>query len=145
MATRRRRGLVDRLIDFVPRVIRHPVFPVLYTIGTAYWWWAHPPQNGWASAFRDDAYPWPMWTSLASLMALWIESAIGLWTWRQTAKDAEAARALAAQNAAVLALLERAAPILDAIPRLEGLVRAMHAEMVLARHARNAPDDEEDA
>jgi hypothetical protein len=83
-----------------------------YTAATAYWWLSHPPANGWSHAFTDDAYPWPFWTAGASLLALWIESSVGIAQYYaaqrdavQAARTAELMNAVAAQTEAILLLL----------------------------------------
>ena len=105
-------SLTERISTAAVRVIRHPLFVVAYCSATAFWWLSHPPANGWANAFNDDAFPWPMWTSLASLLALLIESAVGIGQYYagkrdavQAARTAELMRATAAQSEAIVALL----------------------------------------
>ncbi|MHB1778088.1 MAG: hypothetical protein ACYCU7_19210, partial [Acidimicrobiales bacterium] len=95
------------------RVIRHPLFVLAYTAGTVYWWASHPPSGGWTQAFTADAYPWPAWTSLASLMALWIESSVGIAQYYaarrdavQAAREAELMRAVAVQSDAIAGMLQ---------------------------------------
>ncbi len=106
-------SITERVSYRIVALIRHPLFVVAYTAGTAYWWLSHPPTNGWLQAFHDDTYPWAMWTSLASLLALWIESSVGISQYYQAKRDALAAakqsemiRAMHAQSLAIAAALE---------------------------------------
>lgn len=118
-----RRSLTERIASAAVRVIRSPWFVVGYTAGTFYWWASHPPPGGWVHAFSADAYPWPAWTSAASLLALWIESAVGLSTYYaarrdavQAARTAELMRAVAAQSDAIVSLVREARDRLPSPP-----------------------------
>lgn len=129
-----RLSFIERVSSAVVEVIRHPFFVLFYTGGTVFWWTRHPPPGGWMHAFTDDAYPWGMWTSLASLLALWIESAVGISQRFQAKRDAVAAArmaalldAVAAQSQAIVALLQASgaadARVAAAVARIEALER----------------------
>lgn len=145
-----RLSLTERLSTAVVRVIRHPGFVLAYTAGTAYWWLSHPPAGGWAQAFSADAYPWPAWTSCASLLALWIESAVGISQFYSGRRDAVAAartaelmRATAAQSEAQTLALGRMQAMEEAQARrdeaMAAQMRALRAEMQALRQAQAQP------
>lgn len=121
----------ERLSFAVVRLIRSPWFIGWYTLGTLAWWLSHPPANGWANAFRDDAYPWPLWTSAASLLALWIESAVGVGQYLQQKRDAIAAERQAAMMRAIATQTNAIAEALGTLRRI--------ADALLTADERDAP------
>lgn len=130
----------ERFAFFLVRVIRNPYFIAFYSLGTFAWWYAHPPQGGWAQAFNADAYPWPAWTSAASLLALWIESAVGVGQYLQQRRDLQAAarqeamlRALTIDTEATEATLAAVQTLLkrdgESLCRVESGLRILSAQV----------------
>lgn len=103
-----------------------------YTAGTAAWWLSHPPTGGWAQAFADDAYPWPAWTSCASLLALWIESAVGVSQYYAARRDAVRAAHDAEQTLRTAELMHAVAVQSDAITEMMRLAAARDEAMAAA-------------
>ena len=118
---RPRIGLGERISNAVTDAMRSWHFLVLLVAWTAWWWAQGWPFQGWFVTHIRDPFPFPFWNVIVSLLTVLDIVVFGIRQLRQDATAAEMARAMRAQNEAILTLLGEVRDVLRDARTMNGL------------------------